>query len=190
MKNLLLILILLVVTVSYGSSPPGETAKDKITVQTDNHIVCVNLTAIAVQDAFMAVEAVPQVINVTQHSTEVKDVPVREVTYILKISVTNAASRYATELKAENAVTICSSDRLNNKVIKTPLLLQNANGVTNKSTMLPNIDLVNWVITTVFYSGNNTNLQYKFQRNYQNTNYGYPLSADRQETSQQFAVFS
>lgn len=74
---------------------------------------------------------------------------VREVTANRKTSVNITASGYATEPKAENAV-LCSTDRLDFTTRTIP-----------DSSM-------EW----------RPNKQNEFQRNYQHSNYGYPLSAD------------
>ncbi len=148
-KSLGLLLILVLSVVAFGNNaPPGLTHDEASTV------------IIPATDNFLidlpAVEIHPNYVFETIKAAPVYETSdyeytmfmVREVTTCRKISVNTTASGYAT--KAENAVILCSTDPIE---------------VTYKSICR--------------YSTNrqtkNTN---KFQRNYQHSNFGYPLTAN------------
>nr|WP_319268275.1 hypothetical protein [uncultured Draconibacterium sp.] len=152
MKNLFF-LIALLFTVVCMAHPPTEEVKvfkpDKTFVAQANDVVsCTQQTAAIEQDGTYSSPVWIETIE-TCEAQATQFEPVREVAYSRKYLVNETASRYATELKAENAV-VCSTD----------LLQVNSKSFSDTSMEKQLL--------------NRSRLYWKDNRN---TNYGYPLSA-------------
>lgn len=159
------------------AAPPPEPAT--LIAEVDN-VVCQDLTAITAQDAFVVPEVKVEVINVTQNVSVVKEIDVREVATIRKYSNLATVNSAAT-MNDYAELTVINTDTECEVVLKLPLFYKNMNVVTKNEFQKPlKVNSTGWVITDGNSLEINTNCKRTFQRNKQNSNYGYPLSANEQ----------
>lgn len=149
MKKLFFLFALLFSVVCMAH-PPTEDVKvfkpDKTFMAEANDVVsCTQYTATIEQDGTLCI---PETVETIDNTGNVEQV--REVAYSRKISVHKDATRYAIEIKANNAV-ICSTD-----------LLQ----INSKSFLDRSVEKQLLNKSRLYWKDN------------QNCNYGYPLSAN------------